>query len=323
MSPDQEFGDKFMEFGDIDDFDDTSVFDGFDDGENFSTKDQYADEKTTNIVPNLSQKLVAEFLTNIDYDVRWVPKYDIDVDDEKAVTDDAIRVEEEEIFVIDELGYETEAQYDKLEARIAKMTRIVARELARQGREKAPEDLDALLREPPEFLHNARLKYTYHSYEQAQLNILDEHPGNHKVTLQVHVPHLDLDVAQTEYLAAIAGNRYCKASRNLKLVCRKYLNRLLNKVHVRVLLDRLLTEVRTPPPPPPPSPEPAVEGEEVVPAWVAEDPYGAVGEGEFVQLKQDEVLDEDDDKADTRSFNPYAAEKYYQDSIDHHFHKRT
>lgn len=90
-----------------------------------------------------------------------------------------------------------------------------------------------------------------------------------------------------------------------------------------MLLDRLLTEVRTPPPPPSPSPEPVVEGEEVVPAWVAEDPYGAEGEGEFAQQKQDEALEEDDDKADMRSLNPYAAEKYYQDSIEHHFHKQT
>ena len=56
----------------------------------------------------------------------------------------------------------SEAQYEKLEARIAKMTRVVARELSRQGMTKAPEDLHALIREPPEFLHNARLKYTYH-----------------------------------------------------------------------------------------------------------------------------------------------------------------
>ena len=56
----------------------------------------------------------------------------------------------------------SEAQYEKLEARIAKMTRVVARELSRQGMAKAPEDLYALMREPPEFLHNARLKYTYH-----------------------------------------------------------------------------------------------------------------------------------------------------------------
>ena len=56
----------------------------------------------------------------------------------------------------------SEAQYDKLEGKIGKMTRVVARELARQGRVKAPEDLHALLREPPEFLHNARIKYTYH-----------------------------------------------------------------------------------------------------------------------------------------------------------------
>ena len=65
------------------------------------------------------------------------------------------------------------------------------------------------------------------------LNVLDEHPGNHKVTLkvrvrndsalylllpagatsqrvptcvQVHVPHLDLDAAQTAYLGVLAGN---------------------------------------------------------------------------------------------------------------------
>ena len=84
--------------------------------------------------------------------------------------------------------------------------------------------------------------HSLRSYEQAQLTILDEHPGNHKVTLkvrapkkgfprcfvryileslllplsiqclvmfpisQVHVPHLDLDPAQTEYLATLAGN---------------------------------------------------------------------------------------------------------------------
>lgn len=56
----------------------------------------------------------------------------------------------------------SETQYHKLEARITKMTRVVARELARQGRAKAPDDLTALLREPPEFLHSARIKYTYH-----------------------------------------------------------------------------------------------------------------------------------------------------------------
>ena len=56
----------------------------------------------------------------------------------------------------------SEAQHEKLEARIAKMTRVVTRELSRQGMAKAPEDLHALIREPPEFLHNARLKYTYH-----------------------------------------------------------------------------------------------------------------------------------------------------------------
>ena len=39
-----------MEFGDIDDFEDTSVFDGFDDGENFATKEQYADENATNVI---------------------------------------------------------------------------------------------------------------------------------------------------------------------------------------------------------------------------------------------------------------------------------
>ena len=29
------------------------------------------------LTPNLSQKLVAEFLNNIEYDVRYVPKYDV------------------------------------------------------------------------------------------------------------------------------------------------------------------------------------------------------------------------------------------------------
>merc|ERR1719174_949642 len=262
--------DEFLEFGDIDDFEDASVFDGFGEGDNNLINDQRANERSAKLAPNLSQKMVSEFLNNIEYDVRYVPKYDVDIDDEEALTTDAARVEQEEIFVIDELGYETEAQHEKLEARIAKMTRVVTRELSRQGMAKAPEDLHALIREPPEFLHNARLKYTYHRYDQAQLTILDEHPGNHKVTLKVHVPHLDLDADQTAYLSVLAGNRYSKASRNLRLVCRKYLNRLLNKVHVRLLLDRLLAEARNAPEPVQPAPE---EEEEGVPAWIAEDPY--------------------------------------------------
>lgn len=29
------------------------------------------------LAPNLSQKMVSEFLNNIEYDVRYVPKYDV------------------------------------------------------------------------------------------------------------------------------------------------------------------------------------------------------------------------------------------------------
>ena len=104
---------------------------------------------------------------------------------------------------------------------------------------------------------------------------------------------------------------------------RKYLNRLLNKVHVRVLLDRLLTEARAPPPPPALKPTPELEDEAAVPSWIAEDPYGAEGDGEFAKLNQDENAEDDEDKVDLSSFNPYAAEQSYQNSIEHHFHKRS
>ena len=121
--------------------------------------------------------------------------------------------------------------------------------------------------------------------------------------------------------------RYCKSSRNLKLVGRKYLNRLLNKVHVRVLLDRLLAEAREARAlPAPPAPE-EEEEEGAMPAWISEDPYGTEEE----QLQRANAAVDDDEQQQQQQqeqeevgmggFDPGAAEAAYNESISEHYHK--
>ena len=118
--------------------------------------------------------------------------------------------------------------------------------------------------------------------------------------------------------------RYCKSSRNLKLVGRKYLNRLLNKVHVRVLLDRLLAEAREARAlPAPPAPE-EEEEEGAMPAWISEDPYGT--EEEQLLQRATAVVDDDEQQQEQEEvgmggFDPGAAEAAYNESISEHYHK--
>jgi len=103
-----------------------------------------------------------------------------------------------------------------------------------------PEAFSKLADAPREYVNDAVLKYSFDEWHSVRSHYTDEHPGGHRCSLRVHVPDLGLTKEQEERLVSIAGTRYNRQSKDLKLVSRKYLDKVQNRIHVRLLLDRLL-----------------------------------------------------------------------------------
>jgi hypothetical protein len=130
----------------------------------------------------------------------------------------------------------------ELEQWYAKFDRWMHREVQKVEQQN---DFDALLLEEPEYIGDARVRYSYAEYLGVRGSELEVHPAQRKVALRVSVPALGLNEAEEECLAALCGPRYCADSRDLTLVSRKHPTMLQNRVHVRLVLGRALHEART------------------------------------------------------------------------------
>lgn len=95
-------------------------------------------------------------------------------------------------------------------------------------------------RAPREYVKDAVLKYEFSEFHVVQSHYSEQHPGGHAAALVVHVPDLRLTPEQHDIVVQVAGTRYNPSSKRLRLVSRKYLDKTHNRIHVRLMLDRLL-----------------------------------------------------------------------------------
>ena len=95
-------------------------------------------------------------------------------------------------------------------------------------------------RVPREYVKDAVLKYEFSEFHVVQSHYSEQHPGGHGAALVVHVPDLQLTPEQHDIVVRVAGTRYNPSSKRLRLVSRKYLDKTHNRIHVRLMLDRLL-----------------------------------------------------------------------------------
>ena len=90
-----------------------------------------------------------------------------------------------------------------------------------------PSDASVIMaRIPREYVHDAVLRYEFNESHHVRSHYTDEHPGEHKCILRVYVPDLGLEGPQRQLLQEIAAQRYCTGSQVLKIVSRKYLNKV-------------------------------------------------------------------------------------------------
>jgi len=116
---------------------------------------------------------------------------------------------------------------------------------AREIEAKRPaDDILALRAQPPEFVGDARLRYAYRDYLYVQSHELETHPGQRTVHLKVNLHHLPLDETEKQVVKELTGPRYNAASGDVTFTSRKFAHRLHNRIHVRLLLDRVIQEAK-------------------------------------------------------------------------------
>jgi len=111
-------------------------------------------------------------------------------------------------------------------------------------KKRPADDILALRAQPPEFLGDARLRYTYRDDLHVLSHELETHPGQRTVKLRVNLNHLPLDEKEKTLMKDLTGPRYNAASGDLTLTSRKFQHRLQNRIHVRLLLDRVMQEAK-------------------------------------------------------------------------------
>lgn len=127
-----------------------------------------------------------------------------------------------------------------------RMLDAVTRRLAKAQARAPPADVAVHLASlPREYVRDAVLKYEFVEWHHVQSSVTDVHPGEHKCVLKVHVPDLGFSDEQHELLANIVGPRYNRSSGELKLVAKKYLDKVQNRIHVRLMLDKLIHVVES------------------------------------------------------------------------------
>lgn len=106
------------------------------------------------------------------------------------------------------------------------------------------DDLLALKAQPPEFVGDARLRYSYKDYTFSKSHELEKHPGEDFAQLKVNLQHLPLNDDEKDALKSVVGRRYNAASGDVTITSQKFPSRLHNRIHVRLVLDRAMQAAR-------------------------------------------------------------------------------
>jgi hypothetical protein len=118
-------------------------------------------------------------------------------------------------------------------------------EQSREIQEKTPaDDLLALNAQPTEFVGDAPLRYSYNHYMYVKSHDLEQHPGEETVKLKVNLKRMALSSSESSVMKHIMGRRFDPASGDITITSRKFSERLHNRIHTRLILDRAVQEAK-------------------------------------------------------------------------------
>ncbi len=118
-------------------------------------------------------------------------------------------------------------------------------EQSREIQEKKPvDDLLALNAQPTEFVGDAPLRYSYNHYMYVKSHDLEKHPGEETVKLKVNLNKMCLSSEERSVMKDIMGRRFDPASGDITITSRKFSERLHNRIHTRLILDRAVQEAK-------------------------------------------------------------------------------
>eukprot|EP00939_MAST-03C_sp_MAST-3C-sp1_P001033 g1033.t1 len=107
------------------------------------------------------------------------------------------------------------------------------------------DDLLALRAQPPEFVGDARIRYSFKDYVFAKSHSLEKHPGEDYVQLMVNLNDLPMNDEEKEALKDVVGLRFNRASGDITISSQKFPMRLHNRIHVRLVLDRAMQAAKS------------------------------------------------------------------------------
>ena len=111
-------------------------------------------------------------------------------------------------------------------------------------RKQPADDLLALNAQPTEFVGDAPLRYSYNHYMYVKSHDLEKHPGEETVKLKVNLNKMSLSTEERDLMKDIMGRRFDPASGDITITSRKFSDRLHNRIHTRLILDRAIQETK-------------------------------------------------------------------------------